>query len=246
MINIFIDFDGTITRQDVGDAMFEHCGGNQSIQAVNDYRESKISAVECFVRECDACSEVDKSALDDFLDAQEIDPTFKDFIDFCRAQSMTPCILSDGMDYYIKRILVNNGVGDVHFFSNKLDLVPVNGSTRVQFQPSFPYTDEVCDRCACCKRNHMLSLSGDEDVIVYVGEGYSDRCPARYADVVFAKDDLLKYCRQENIPFFEYQSFADIVKRLTLLLNQHTPAKYPGLRKRRQAELARREAFIGG
>ena len=90
-------------------------------------------------------------------------------------------------------------------------------------------------------------MSADDDVIVFIGEGYSDRCPARYADIVFAKDELLSYCQQENISYFEYQSFSDITKRLQKMLdNKLRNGRIAGVRKRRQAELARRAVFLGG
>ena len=38
-------------------------------------------------------------------------------------------------------------------------------------------------------------------MIVYVGDGYSDRCPVQYADIVFAKGDLQTYCQEQNISY---------------------------------------------
>jgi 2-hydroxy-3-keto-5-methylthiopentenyl-1-phosphate phosphatase len=77
---------------------------------------------------------------------------------------------------------------------------------------------------------------------VYIGEGYSDRCPAKYADVIFAKDELLKYCQQEHIPSYQYKTFHDIKKQMNKFVLK--PNSRHRFRKRRQAELARREAFI--
>jgi 2,3-diketo-5-methylthio-1-phosphopentane phosphatase len=246
MIKVFIDFDGTITRLDVGDTMFESFGGKRCLGFIQDYREGKLSALECFQKECLSCGEVDKKELDAFIDKQEIDPSFSKFLNFCNDQGLSYHIVSDGMDYYIQRILERNGLSDVPYFTNHLDLKPLDGTPRVLFKPSFPFTDEVCDRCAFCKRNHILTLCGDDDIIIYIGEGYSDRCPARYADIVFAKDDLLKYCQQENISYFEYRTFADIIERMTIILKQQQSKKNSFLRKRRQAQLAAREAFLGG
>jgi 2-hydroxy-3-keto-5-methylthiopentenyl-1-phosphate phosphatase len=53
-IRIFTDFDGTITRRDVGDALFTHFGGSRALDAVREYIAGTISAVECFRRECAA------------------------------------------------------------------------------------------------------------------------------------------------------------------------------------------------
>ncbi len=242
MIRIFVDFDGTITLRDVGDALFETFGGGAATDAVREYLGGKISAVECFRRESAACSSVNPRSLEAFLDDQEIDPSFIPFVHFCRESGIFCMIVSDGMDYYIRRTLEKHGL-DVPFYSNHLDLEQADSPPEVRFVPAFPYTDEVCDRCASCKRNHILRLSADDDIIVYIGEGYSDRCPARFADVVFAKDELLRYCQTENISYYEYASFADIERRLRSALGT---GKRSPFRKRRQAELARRELYRGG
>ena len=128
MLKIFVDFDGTITRRDVGDALFETFGGEICKEAIELYRMGDISAVECFRRECAACSRVLPSALNAFIDAQEIDPTFPSFIKYCRSQGCAISVLSDGMDYYIGRILNRCGAGDVPYFSNILHLRPVDGT----------------------------------------------------------------------------------------------------------------------
>ncbi|MBI5476544.1 MAG: MtnX-like HAD-IB family phosphatase [Ignavibacteriales bacterium] len=246
MIKIFIDFDGTITKKDVGDSMFIEFGGEASRNFIQQYRSGEISAIECFKLESEASSGAIKKDLDDFLDKQEIDVSFIEFHKYCGDEGIPHFILSDGMDYYIERILKRFGLNNIPFFSNHLDLTMHDGTDEVILNPTFPLRDEECDRCACCKRNIMLSKSADDDIIVYIGEGFSDRCPVRYADVVFAKDELLIYCQQENISFFEYRSFAEVKIRLESLLTQKSSKKNFGLRKRRQAQLAVRDLLLGG
>jgi 2,3-diketo-5-methylthio-1-phosphopentane phosphatase len=246
MVRAFIDFDGTIAIRDVGDLMFETFGGAECVRIVEEYRAGALSATECFRRECEACGEVDTRSLETFLDAQELDPSFGDFVRFCRDRKIECTILSDGMDYYLARILSNHGLQGVPFYANRLELVPVEGVPRVRFRPSFPHRDETCDRCACCKRNQLLALSADDDIIVYIGEGFSDRCPARHSDVVFAKDDLKEYCRSSGIPFVPYRTFADVTRRLGKLIDRNDAIGGVRLRKRRRAELARCEVFLGG
>jgi 2-hydroxy-3-keto-5-methylthiopentenyl-1-phosphate phosphatase len=246
MIKAFIDFDGTITTVDVGDTMFETFGGTACLRSIEEYRNEKISAVECFRQECLSCGVVDKEHLDEFLDNQPIDTSFAEFVEFCKARGIECAVLSDGMDYYIERILRRHTMSSVNYYSNHLDLLPVDGTRMVMFQPSFPHTDETCCRCACCKRNYILTHAADDDIIVYIGEGYSDRCPVRYADIVFAKDELLNYCRTENISYFEYTSFRDITDRLARMLDEPSSNKKSLLHKRRQAQLACREVYLAG
>jgi 2,3-diketo-5-methylthio-1-phosphopentane phosphatase len=244
MVHVFVDFDGTITREDVGDALFERFGGERSPGAVEAYRRGEISAVECYLRECDACGDVPTDELREFLDGREIDPTFPEFESWCRGRGFALTILSDGMDHYIRAILDRHGLGHVPFVSNRLALDPGSVPGTVRFRPSFPNTDETCDRCASCKRNHMLNAAADDDVIVYAGEGYSDRCPVQYADVVFAKDELLRHCEEQSIAFYPYASFSDVRDRLERLGWDGASGK--GFPRRRRAAIARKDVFLGG
>jgi 2-hydroxy-3-keto-5-methylthiopentenyl-1-phosphate phosphatase len=235
-LKVFVDFDGTITQQDVGDAFFLRFGGPVCASIVGDYREGKISAAECFRRELAQIGDARKGDMDDFFRQQPIDTTFHEFAAFCRRNGIAFHVVSDGLDYYIRSILEANGLSDVSFFSNTLLMVPSGGDLQ-HLGLEFPFSDADCSRCACCKRNILLTHTDEADIIAYVGEGYSDRCPAQYADLVFAKDDLQKFCQKENISHFVYSSFHDVAERLNLLLVNNR------LRKRRRAELKRREAF---
>jgi 2-hydroxy-3-keto-5-methylthiopentenyl-1-phosphate phosphatase len=236
-LRLFVDFDGTITRGDVGNIFFRTFGGSACDELVRRFRAGEITARECFLGEAKAMGRVSSGDLDELVDAQEIDPSFRDLVAFCREREVDLLIVSDGLDYYIRRILGRNGCADVPFVSNVVTLVGPGGDGRMEVSVAFPHSDAGCDRCACCKRNIMLTASSEEDVIAYVGEGFSDRCPVRYADIVFAKDVLQTYCQNENISYFPYETFDDVVARLRRLLER------PRLRPRPRAAVERRAAF---
>jgi len=181
---------------------------------------------------------VTPARLEEFISRFEIDEHFVAFRNFCAFREIPLVVLSDGLDFYVERILVRNGLGDCTFFANHLDFKTIDGTTK--FEVSFPYTDSECLLCGNCKRNHMMTLSADDDVIVYIGDGISDRCPIRYADIVFAKKELIKYCQQENISYVEYSNFCDVQTRLESLLAKKR------IRKRREAEMARRDVLMQG
>jgi 2-hydroxy-3-keto-5-methylthiopentenyl-1-phosphate phosphatase len=228
-LKTFIDFDGTITTEDIGDAFFLRFGGEACMNHVRDYREGRISARECFSREVAEIHTLPLQEADDFARSRTLTPGFGEFVRFCREQALEFHVVSDGLDFYIERILAAHGIEGVSFTSNRLQLDPPT--------VLFPHSAAECDRCACCKRNVMLGLAGDQDIIAYVGEGYSDRCAAQYADIVFAKDDLQRFCQKENISYYPYADFHDVISRYRQLLARKR------LRKRRRAELRRREAF---
>jgi 2-hydroxy-3-keto-5-methylthiopentenyl-1-phosphate phosphatase len=240
MLKLFVDFDNTITIGDIGDALFSCFGGKQCLEIDVHYRSGILSAKECIGRKCEACGEVDRVGLDDFVDSQEIDPTFPGFVNFCRERNLDLTIVSDGIDFYVRRILNRFGIFGIPVFSNEVRFENSDKSSRVRFIPRFPHDDEECDRCACCKRNIMVASSGEEDILVYVGDGFSDRCPVQHADIVFARQELQAFCQERNISYYEFRSFLDVQHRLEQLLNQKR------IRKRQSAEVNRQALFTAG
>jgi len=237
-LKVFVDFDGTITKQDVGNAFFREFGGPDCEEIVEEYKNERISAHECFRREVAAIGTLPLERAVTFLGNQPIDESFKTLLKFCQSNQIGLHIVSDGLDFYIREILSAHSLSNVSFFANALTMEETGVAGEYALSISFPFSDAECTRCACCKRNIMLTHAGDDDTIVYVGEGYSDRCPARYADIVFAKDELQSFCQRENISYFPYTSLEDVTNRLDRLRGMKN------IPKRRRAELNRREVFI--
>lgn len=235
---MYCDFDGTVATKDVGRELFHHFAGPRTTEIAEQYLDGAITARECLLSEAALVSGVGPTELVEFVDQFAIDEYFIPFRKYCLQHGIPVTILSDGLDFYVERILSRNGLADCTLYANHLEFSVVDGVTK--FDVSFPHTDSECRFCGNCKRNHMLTLSSDDEIIVYVGDGISDRCAAGYADIVFAKKDLIKFCQRENISYFEYKDFRDVQHRMELLL----PRKR--IKKRREAEMARRDAFMQG
>ncbi|MCX6133978.1 MAG: MtnX-like HAD-IB family phosphatase [Ignavibacteriales bacterium] len=238
MLRVFSDFDGTIALEDVGSQLFRRFAGSKADEIVLHLLDGTISARECLTQECGAVEDAPLGELEQFVNQFSLDPAFEVFVEFCRHRNIPVVVLSDGLDFYVDRLLRKHGLGDLPYFSNHLDLVDHGGVTKLV--PSFPHTDAECLTCGNCKRNHLLTLSGDDDIIVYIGDGISDRCPVRFADIVFAKGRLIRYCQEQNISYHEFNTFDDVRRRLETILQQKR------IRKRREAEMARRDVFAQG
>ncbi len=236
-LKLYVDFDGTLTREDVGNQFFRTFGGDVCDSIVQEYHEGRISAVECFRRELRAAGRIPLKVLDEFLARQEMTPGVPGFFDYCRSTGIDVTVLSDGLDLYIHRLLERNGLHGARVYANRLTLSDLGDGTAVPAL-DFPHGCSECGVCACCKRNVLLTTSGEEDIVGYIGEGFSDRCAVEYADIVFAKDDLQRHCQEQNISYYCYSTFDDVVSRLQLILSRKR------LRKRRRAEVKRREAFV--
>ena len=232
---VFIDFDGTITTEDVGEKFFLTFADKEKAYAiVQEWLDGKITSRETWERLCALIENLDLKKFDEFIDQIEIDPHFIEFLDFLKERGIEPIVLSDGLDYYINRVLKKYNLTHLKVYSNKA--IFENGKCR----PEFPYTDEECDLCANCKRNHVIANSADDDFTFYIGDGYSDACPVRYCDFVFAKKSLLKFCEKNRITFFPYSDFSDVQKRMEELFARRR------LKKRHTAFLNRREVYLRG
>ncbi len=233
---VFTDFDATITREDIGDNMFREFGDYEACVAnYRDFRAGVMDARECWIRNCATISGLAPGDFNAFVDRYEADATFVPFVEYCRGRSISVTVVSDGFDLYIGRVLARIGLSALPVFSNTA-VFTAGGAIA----PSFPHTDAECSGCANCKRNHVLTRSSDDTVIVYIGDGHSDCCPARFADVVYAKHALLKYCEKENITYHRFETFRDVLRNFKHLVETTAP------RKRRTAEMARNDIFMQG
>ena len=238
MVRVFCDFDGTVSKEDLGDRFFQKFAGEKAEQIVQRLLNDDITSQRSLIELCEALPSLHEDEFMKFVDQFEIDPHFITFARFCKKQGVPLMVLSDGLDAYINRVLVMAGCTDVPFFANHAEFQNVDDGEKLIV--SFPYTDAECDVCGNCKRNHLLNTSADDDIIVYVGDGYSDRCPVKYADYVFAKQQLIKHCQERNITYFAFNHFGDVQAKMEEIILRKR------IRHRQEAALARREVFMQG
>lgn len=162
VFKVFVDFDGTITIEDTGDAIFTRFGDTGFVQGViKDLLNDRISARECWVKLCESVAHINKNELDDFILKLEIDETFHSFVDYCNKHGIKLYVLSDGFDYYIDLIFRREKLNHLTVFSNKLKI-----DERNKMIPSFPFYDSGCTSSANCKRNHIINNSGDDEFTI--------------------------------------------------------------------------------
>lgn len=230
-IRVFTDFDGTITLKDLGDEIFKVFGKIEPYNSQLKNREIDIK--EYWKLLCDSLpNDFDEKSIIDYATNSEIDPYFHAFADYCQDNEIPLYVVSDGYESYIKPILERENLAYLPVISNKLIF------NSEQITPIFPGASESCKCfCASCKRNFVLGNASEDEIIVFIGDGYSDYCAAEHSDIIFAKRFLAKYCNDNKIPHYPFNTFFD-VKRL--LINAIEKGK---LKKRNQAEVKRKNAF---
>jgi Haloacid Dehalogenase superfamily, subfamily IB, phosphoserine phosphatase-like len=171
-------------------------------EAINrQWETGSLSTEECAQLTL-ATMTVNPEQLDAFFENMKIDLTFMDFVKWARQQDYPIFILSDGYDNYIEKILTRFGLA-IPYYANHLNY-------EEGWQMECLHLDKECQKCGVCKKDLMNDLNPPGCARVYIGDGYSDLCPAEYADIVFAKKSLAQLCRSRGINFYEYCDFNDI------------------------------------
>jgi 2-hydroxy-3-keto-5-methylthiopentenyl-1-phosphate phosphatase len=228
---IFSDFDGTITRVDVTDAILEEFADPAWQIIEEEWVSGRIGSRECLRRQM-ALVHASADELDALIAEVPLDPYFARFHQSIREAGIPFYVVSDGFDYVIRRVLRKCGVdGELlngcHLFSSFLR---VEGR---HVAADFPHWPLPCEHgCATCKPEVMRRLSGRHRPVIFIGDGLSDRFAVEQAEVVFARDKLLAYCRDHGIPCQPFSTFEDIERALELLVDRSSEGgkRVPGSR----------------
>jgi 2,3-diketo-5-methylthio-1-phosphopentane phosphatase len=209
------DFDGTISVDDVTDALLERFArpGWREIEA--EWEAGKIGSGECMKRQV-ALLDVSSTELDDFLSAVAIDPHFVNFVTAVRRLGLTLEIVSDGIDHAIRRILA----------LHRLEWLPVRANHLVQLDErrwrlTSPNASVTCvSACGTCKCELLAHHTAASRKVLFIGDGRSDFCVADKADFVLAKSKLVDHCARHGIAHAAFRDFEDALALMVATVDQ--------------------------
>jgi len=116
-----------------------------------------------------------------------------------------PTIVSSNFRQLIEPILEREGL-ELEVRANEVEWHP--DGWRATFR-----NGDACGTCGePCKRADVTGMGAGE--IVYVGDGYSDRCAAQAADRVFARDGLARYLDEHGVAYEAYDDLHDVADSL--------------------------------
>lgn len=201
---ILTDFDKTITVNDVGRILLEKFAkpGWKELEYKRENRE--IGSRKCCLKQYPSIK-TDKNKIDQLILKQKIDSYFKEFLNFINKEEIELVIVSDGFDYYISKILNKYSINNLLYYSNKMKYSP--DGLKIKFS----YRNANCDICACCK-TMIINKYLDRNIrVIYIGDSYGDIYAAGISDVIFAKNELNKFCKKNNIRCIDYNNFNDVL-----------------------------------
>jgi 2-hydroxy-3-keto-5-methylthiopentenyl-1-phosphate phosphatase len=204
-ILILTDFDGTISTVDLGSQIINKFATESLSDIEKAFVKGKIGSRVAYERIAPRLKGSRAKMLKHILTIEKLDPYFPEFYSLSSRKGIDVKIVSDGLDFYIDAVLNKYNLSGIECYSN-LAVFGLNSSLSIEF----PGMNDFCGRCGTCKSRILNSYRLIYDKIIYIGDGYSDFCPSRYADIVFAKEILFERCEQEGTPCIPFKDFSEI------------------------------------
>jgi len=210
-MRIICDFDGTITPQDTTDRVLEALADPAWRELEAQWVAAEITASEC-MRGQIALIGGGQAELDAVLDGAALDPGFRDFVIWAERRGLPVVVVSDGVDYFITRILTRHGLDHLPVIANRLVGGP--GAWRLEQ----PWTRDGCAAgSGVCKCGVTEPWGATAPTTIYVGDGRSDFCVSGRADLLFAKGALADYAAARGQAFVPFDTFHDVTRALARL-----------------------------
>ena len=206
-VSVLVDYDGTVSRRDIGDVLLaEHALVDPAVVIAKDadYDAGRAGSRELMQWDMDVLPR-DAELLRSVAAAIPQDETFVSFVAAVGGAGAAVEIVSDGLGFYVASNLarLDPTLADLPVATNENDV-------DVSHRMSFPYGHAACFVCGTCKRERVRAHEAGGRVVVFVGDGQSDRYAAHHADIVWAKDALLAWGRSTGRDFLAWDRFAEI------------------------------------
>jgi 2-hydroxy-3-keto-5-methylthiopentenyl-1-phosphate phosphatase len=204
------DFDGTITEEDVSFALLDAFAQGDWRQLYEQYRQNKMTVGEFNSR---AFAMV-KASRDKLLEVARQEVKLRrglhNLADYCQERGLRFLVVSNGLDFYIKAILGDAGLGNAEVYA-----------ARTSFKPEGLEVQYIGPEGTVLKKGFKeaytkLFLKQGYQVVC-IGNGPSDFPTAALAQHVFARDGLLDMCKEKKLNCEPFDDLNDIVRGLEKL-----------------------------
>jgi 2-hydroxy-3-keto-5-methylthiopentenyl-1-phosphate phosphatase len=198
-MTLILDWDGTVTVDDTLILALREFGDWQIyLDAAAALRRGEITLHEEIRRDAESIRTPIEEVVGWLRENLEVRPGFHEL-----AEAYRPLIVSSNFRQLIEPILEREGV-ELEVRANNVEWEP--RGWRATFR-----NGDTCGTCGePCKR---ADLPADGE-IVYVGDGYSDRCAAQAADRIFARDSLAHYLDEQGVSYEPFGDLHDVARSL--------------------------------
>ncbi|MBI4311198.1 MAG: MtnX-like HAD-IB family phosphatase [Chloroflexi bacterium] len=214
-IAVLCDFDDTTAVENVAHLVLDRFAQDEWRALVKQFHEGAIIPKEYFERPFQSVR-AGKEAMQAHVRATaHLRDGFGEMARYCRQRGIEVAIVTHGLDFYVEALLEREGLDWITTY-------PVGAKFTGQgIQFEYRYTRAGCDDWGNCKCSVVDRYLERGKRVFYVGDGVSDYCPAKKAELVFARAKLLELCRKDGLPYRELREFGDVVRELETMTDTH-------------------------
>ena len=209
-VGVFCDFDGTISKSDlIASIAYEFAGqaGRDLVRRIQRRELSVREGVEAIFRAIPSARLPEITSYTEQLTV--VREGFDQLVSGCIQRGWLFAVVSGGLDIFVHPV-VQAYRSEIEVFCNHLD---ASGEyLSIEWNVT---CDDLCDGgCGLCKPTVLRRFKPDNDVQVVIGDGVTDLKAAKEADYVFARDSLLRVCREQGIACTPFESLAEVIPAL--------------------------------
>ena len=200
-VHIITDFDGIITDQDTLETLLRRFGSPEWLRIEHRLEQGLLTVDDAFQQQMGLLEVSLEEALNTLDDVIQIDTTVGECAKELLAGGGRFTIASAGFGEIISHLLKGILPEGVVIHANQVEII--NNHWAVIPSP----TPKLKGLCTHCKRYWVEKAKEAGDFVIYVGDGFTDRCPAEAADRVYARGSLLTYRKEQGLPTYPFQDF---------------------------------------
>ena len=212
-VSVLVDFDGTISLEDVTDHLLDTYGADRDWRR----RDAEYLRDEAGTRELIewdlSILDADEATLRREAERQRLDPGFATLAESVRRHGGAIEVVSDGLGFYVAAAIERLGCADVPVATAEFRFGRIDGPADDGARPAevdFPFGHPACFVCGTCKRERVRAHQSAGHLVVFVGDGQSDRYGAHHAEIVFAKRRLAAVRDAEGAPYLPWERLVGV------------------------------------
>ncbi|CCH60934.1 hypothetical protein TBLA_0D04380 [Henningerozyma blattae CBS 6284] len=230
---IFSDFDGTITLQDSNDFLVDNkgMGKNDRLKLFEGVLNGTKNFRDIFSDMLGSLNLTQEEGIEFLKENIELDPGFKKTFLWAQENNVPLIVVSSGTVPVIRALLtkmIGSDIEKLDIVSNDLEVNESNHWT-VLYRDSTPHGHDKSKTIDDYKSKYESQLVEGEErpVYFYCGDGISDLTAAKECDLLFAKagKDLITFCKKQNVPYHEFNTWDDILRSMKAVLNGEKTVK---------------------
>ncbi|CAF3681627.1 unnamed protein product [Rotaria sp. Silwood1] len=208
---VFCDFDGTITSCETFVGVLKHFSPVLSNEIIPKILSKEITLRQGVRQIVESIpSSVYPDELLNFVQDKPIRSGLLSLIDYLDSRNIPFIVVSGGIRCLIETILKRENLLER---CSKIYGIDIDSNQeKLKIISEWETEDELIGKVNIIKHE----CQNNEKIIV-IGDSLTDLNASKYANIVFARDRLCHYMKEENIEFIEWIDFEDIKNKLQLM-----------------------------